>query len=518
MKLNSSQEQDRDKNKNKKFSDSLPATKKKGRNNWLFWALIICFLVGGSFIAYRQLVTIPRREARRNAQTLIVERESLAVTIAANGTVQAQMSVNVSPESSGIVKSLKVKEGERVKRGQIIAHMDNSNLQGQLTQAKGGLAEAEANLQKLIAGNRPQEIKQSEAQLEEAKSNLLQLTTGNRSQDIAQAEARLKSAEATLNQKQADFRSYEQLYKQGAVSRETFNQKKAELETAQAQKTEAQQALDLQKVGTRQEEIQQAQAQVKQQQQALALLKAGTRSEEIQQARAQVTSARGSLQNIQDQVNDTIVTAPFDGQISRIYADPGSFVTPTTSASTATSAVSSSILSLSSIEKEIIANVAEANIGKIRLDQKVTIKADAYPQRIFEGKVSQILSEATVEQNVTSFEVKVSLLSEEAQKMLLSGMNVEMEFQVDGVENALVVPSVAVVRRENATGVYVVESNGKPRFKAIETGLAANGKTEVKAGLKGTEKLLVNFPPGSRPKSRRRGLLPGGGGGGRPRN
>ena len=511
MKLDSSQEQEQDQNQNQKFSDSPPATKKKARNNWFSWALIICFVVGGSFIAYRQLVIIPKQAAISKLKTLPVTRDDLTITVSANGTVQAQMSVNISPETAGVLKSLKVKEGDRVKQGQVIAHMDNSNLQGQLVQRKGELAQAEANLQKLIAGNRPQEINQAQAQLDQNKANLQKLVTGNRSQEIAQAEARLNSAQATLNQKQADFRSYEQLYKQGAVSRETFNQKKAELETAQAQKAEAQQALDLQKAGTRQEEIQEAQARVKQQQQALALLQAGTRSEDIQQGRAQVTSARGSLHNIQAQVNDTIITAPFEGKVNRIYADPGSYVTPNTSASTVSSAVSSSILSFASINKEIAANVAEANISKIRLGQKVTIKADAYPQRTFEGKVSQILSEATVEQNVTSFEIKVELISEEAQELLLSGMNVEMEFQVDGVNNAIVVPSVAVVRRENATGVYVAQSNGEPTFKVIETGVAANGKTEVKAGLKGTEKVLVNFPSGSRPKSRRRGLFPGGG-------
>ena len=511
MKLDSSKVKNTDIDEDKKLSNSLPVSKKKSKNNWFSWTLIICLLVGGSFIAYRQLVIIPKQEANSKIQTLPVERDDLKITVSANGTVQAQMSVNISPETAGVLQSLKVKEGDRVKQRQVIAHMDNSNLQGQVVQKKGELAQAEANLQKLIAGNRPQEIKQAQAQLEQTEANLQKLITGNRSQDIAQAEARLNSARATLNQKQADFRSYEQLYKQGAVSRETFNQKKAELETAQAQKAEAQQALDLQKVGTRQEEIQEARAKVKQQQQALELLKAGTRSEEIQQARAQVTSARGSLQNIQAQVNDTIITAPFDGQINRIYADPGSYVTPNTSASTVSSAVSSSILSLASIDKEIVANIAEANISKIRLGKKVIIKADAYPQRTFEGKVSQILSEATVEQNVTSFEIKVELISEEAQGLLLSGMNVEMEFQVDGVENAIVVPSVAVVRRENATGVYVAQSNGETTFKVIETGVAVNGKTEVKAGLKGTEKVLVNFPSGSRPKSRRRGLFPGGG-------
>ncbi|MEO0968584.1 MAG: efflux RND transporter periplasmic adaptor subunit [Cyanobacteria bacterium J06639_18] len=511
MKIDSSQE--KKENQNKKIAESLPI-RKKNRKNWFSWSLIIFLLIGGSFIGYRQLVVIPKQEASSKLQTLPVKIDDLKITVSANGTVQSQMSVNISPETAGILKSLKVKEGDRVKERQVIAHMDNSNLQGQLVQRKGELAQTEANLQKLITGNRPQEINQAQAQLEQAKANLQKLVTGNRSQEIAQAEARLNSSRATLNQKQADFRSYEQLYKQGAVSRETFNQKKAELETAQAQKAEAQQALNLQKIGTRQEEIQESRAKVKQQQQALALLKAGTRSEDIQQARAQVTSARGSLQHIQAQVNDTIITAPFDGQINRIYADPGSYVTPNTSASNVTSAVSSSILSLASIEKEIVANIAEANISKIRLGQKVIIKADAYPQKIFEGKVSQIFSEATVEQNVTSFEVKVALISQEAQKLLLSGMNVEMEFQVDGVENAIVVPSVAVVRRENATGVYVTQGNGKPKFTTIETGVNANGKMEVKAGLKGTERVLINFPSGSSPKSGGRSIFPPGGGSG----
>lgn len=90
------------------------------------------------------------------------------------------------------------------------------------------------------------------------------------------------------------------------------------------------------------------------------------------------------------------------------YADPGAFVTPTTSGSAVSSATSSSILALAS-RNEVVANLSESNIAKIRLGQKVTITADAYPGRTFEGKVSQIAAQATVEQNVTSFQVKVSL-------------------------------------------------------------------------------------------------------------
>ena len=95
-----------------------------------------------------------------------------SITISANGTVQPERSINVSPKNSGILNRLLVKEGDTVKQGQIIAYMGDSNLQGQLTQAKGQVAQAEANLQKLLAGNRPQDIAQAQAVLEQNEASL----------------------------------------------------------------------------------------------------------------------------------------------------------------------------------------------------------------------------------------------------------------------------------------------------------------------------------------------------------
>jgi HlyD family secretion protein len=65
----------------------------------------------------------------------------------------------------------------------------------------------------------------------------------------------------------------------------------------------------------------------------------------------------------------------------------------------------------------------------------------------------------------------------------------------------MVVPTVAVVREQGKTGVFVVAPNGDPTFIGIATGANVNGKTEVKSGLKGTERVLLSFPPGKRPKS-----------------
>ncbi|HYX15215.1 MAG TPA: efflux RND transporter periplasmic adaptor subunit [Nostoc sp.] len=492
--------------------------KKKGGRNWLSWLIALCLLGGIGYAVYYQVTVAPRQQASRRVLTQPVERQSLTMTVSANGTVKPERSINLSPKNSGILKSLLAKEGDIVKQGQIVAYMDDSNLRGQLTSAQGQLAQAEANLQKAIAGNRPQDIGQSQGALDEAQANLQKVQAGNRSQDIAQAQAQLQNTQAALRKAEDNLLRNQQLYNAGGISLQTLNQSRADRDAAQATVNAAQQALALQKAGSRPEDIEQAQAVVKQRQQALALLKAGTRQEDIDAARAQVTSARGSLQNIQAEINDTIIRAPFDGVVTKKFADPGAFVTPTTASSEVASSSSSSILSLASTN-EVVANLAETNISKISLGQKVSIKADAYPGKTFEGKVSQIAAQAIVEQNVTSFEVRVSL--SDPQRVLRSGMNAEVDFQAGQVENALVVPTASVVRQENATGVFVAGKNNRPVFTPIKTGVSANNFTEVKSGLTGNERVLLSFPPGSRPQSTPRGgVFPGlgggtGGGGGR---
>ncbi len=252
--------------------------------------------------------------------------------------------------------------------------------------------------------------------------------------------------------------------------------------------------------GTRPEEIAQARAQVEQFQQALKLAQAGTRAEEIAQARAQVESARGALQTIQTQINDATIKAPFDGVVTKKYADPGSFVTPTTAGSSSEGAASNSILTLASIN-QVVAYLDEAKISRVQVGQSVKITADAFGDRTFSGTVSQIAAQATTTQNVTSFEVRVSL-EPAAQQLLRSGMSVEAQFQVGQLDNAILAPSAAIVRQQNgATGVYVMGDDNKPAFKPIQIGITVGDRTEVKSGLTGTEQVLISFPPGMEPKS-----------------
>ncbi|MBN3874891.1 MULTISPECIES: efflux RND transporter periplasmic adaptor subunit [unclassified Nostoc] len=413
-------------------------------NKWLMGLLVAIPLAGGlSYLVYNQLVTVAKQQAQSKIQTAAVTRGNLTILVSANGTVQPESSVNISPKTSGVLKQLLVKEGDFVKPGQIVAYMDNSNIQGQLLQARGNLAAAQANLNKVIAGNR--------------------------SQDIAGSTANLNKVQATYRQAAEDLRRNQKLQAQGAISQQVLSLARSTSDSAQAQ--------------------------VEQSQQALNLLKAGSRPEDIAQARAQVMAAQGAVTIAQRNIDDTVIRAPFAGIIARKYADPGAFVTPTTAGSAVTSATSSSILALASTN-EIVAQVAEASIAQIRVGQVAVIKVDAYSGKTFEGKVTQVATQSLVQQNVTSFEVKVAVA--DPQKLLSQGMNVTIDFKAGELNQVLVVPTAAIVQQKASQGVYVAKTGGDPVFMPIVVGTTVNDKTEVKSGLTGNERVLLSFPPGTR--------------------
>ncbi|MFZ4557353.1 MAG: efflux RND transporter periplasmic adaptor subunit [Pseudanabaena sp.] len=412
-------------------------------NHWLLVLLILIPIGGISYLVYNQVVTVPQQQAKNKIQTANVERSNLTILVSANGTVQPQQSVNVSPKTSGILKQLLVKEGDAVKEGQILAYMDDTNLQGQLLQAQGNLAAAEANLQKVIGGNRQQAT--------------------------AQANAKLEDSEFALRLAENDLQRNQSLNREGAISKQAYD-------TALTARDRAQ-------------------AQVKQDLEALDLSQAGAQQEDIDEARAQVMAAQGALEVIQANIDDMVLRAPFNGTIGRKFADPGAFVTPTTSGSAVTSATSSSILSLASTN-EIVAQVAEANISQIRLDLEATIQVDAYSDKTFIGKVTQIATQSDVTQNVTSFQVKTSVPDPEG--LLRSGMNVNVQFKAGELTNVLVVPTGAIVEQNGSQGVFVANAKGGSAFVPITVGTTVNDKTEVKSGLTGTERVLLSFPPGTR--------------------
>ena len=331
-----------------------------------------------------------------------------------------------------------MEQGDSVSQGQTLAVMENFETAAQKAQAEAQLQEAEASLQQsqvTLKGN----IDRAKARLALAEAQL-QASNASIPRDITQAEAKLKSAQSRVNLTEERIKRNRYLLERGAVTKDTFDEAVNENLNAQANLAEARERL-IQLQTTENPEIDQLKAQVEEAQTTLQQ-RENSYQAEIAANEARVAAARANLKQVEVQFSDTIVTAPFTGTVTQRYAVEGSFVTPTTSASTSASASATSILALAQ-GLEILAKVPEVDVAQLQQGQKVEIVADAYPEEIFEGLVKRIAPEAIVEDNVTSFEVLISLTT--GQDKLRSKMNVDVTFLGRELKDTLVVPTVAIV-------------------------------------------------------------------------
>lgn len=428
--------------------------KNRQPNPWLV-GLVAAGLIGTGAMTYG---ITQRRSAPIDiaAMTVPVDSKSLQIRITASGTVQPIQTVNLSPKNPGIVAELFVQQGDRVKKGQIIARMENDDAEAQLMQAQARVAQAEAKLAEVRNGNRPEEIAQSESRLQ-------------------QAQARLNEAQARLNLAEQKVERNRSLADQGAISQDQLDEILNEADTARAT-------------------LQQTRATLQEAQQNLGYWRSGSRAEDIAASEAELAEAKANLRAAEVKKQDTFLYAPFAGTVTQKFADEGAFVTPTTSASEVTSATSTAIVALAE-GLEILAEVPEVDIQQLRVGQPVEIVADSYPGQIFRGKVRLIAPEAVVKQNVTSFQVRVAL--ETGQDKLLSGMNTDVTFLGDQMANAVIVPTVAIVTKDGETGVLVPDSDNQPEFRSVTLGTAVGNETQILKGLKPGERVFTDIPKGS---------------------
>jgi HlyD family secretion protein len=424
--------------------------------------------------------------------TVPVEAKSVTVRITASGKVQPVQSVNISPKSPGLLADLNVEQGDTVKQGQIIARMDNSEIKMRILQYQANLAQAKAQLAESEAGSRPEEIAQAKARVDQAQAQLAIVRDGNRLQEIQQAQAQVDSAKASVALTQSRVKRYQDLAKDGAISQDSLEQYVSENSKAKANLEEAQRRLSLLKVGNRNQDIQKQAAIVNQEKEGLRKLENGNRPQEIARLKAAVASAEAQLKQQQVQLEDTIIRAPFSGIVTQRYATVGGYVSPAISASSNASATSTSIVALAK-GLEVLANVPEVDISQIKQQQKVEITIDAYPEEVFQGQVRLIAPEAVVDQNVTSFQVRVAIKT--GAEKLRSGMNVsEVTFLGNNIKDALLIPQELIVTQKGKTGVWLLGEKNKPQFRLVTIGANIDNQIQVLDGLKAGDRVFIDLP------------------------
>ncbi len=296
-----------------------------------------------------------------------------------SGTVEAR-TISIGSRTGGRVKEILAREGDRVKAGQPLVILEAGDLEAQRLQAQGQLDQAQANLDKLEKGSRPEEIDQAKARATTAAAAFEEAKHGARAEQISATKARLVAAQVAVDKAQLDDGRAHKLIASGAISQAEVDNTDAVLRGAIAQRDAAKEALDELENGERKEDIAQAAARSLEAQANAKLVVAGTRVEDIRAARAMVDAAQGRLDQVKVEIDELVIRSPRPARVEALDLRPGDILAPNATAATL----------LEDDELYVRIYVPETLIGRIRVGQEVPITVDSFPDRSFKGVVEHI--------------------------------------------------------------------------------------------------------------------------------
>jgi len=364
-------------------------------------------------------------------------REIPESTIQVSGNIEVT-TIDVAFKISGKIDKRLVDEGDIVKEGQLIATLEHKDLLAQKAKAGATLETARSRLPALEKNidyqdqATTQEISQAQAAVENAQARLQQLLDGSRPQEIQSAKAGVDQALADMEKKKADMDRAKKLYQDKYIAAQDWDAAKTAYDMAVANYKKAQENYDLVVEGPRKEEIAAGRAQLGQSQAALRLTKThriqiDVLKKELATAQGQVKEAASALEVIQTQIEYSNLYAPTSGVVLVKNAEPGEFVVP-----------GGAVVTLGQIEKPWLkAFINESDLGRVKLGQKVSVTTDTYPGKEYPGKVTFISSQAEfTPKNVQTAKERVKLVYrikvglENPQNELKPGMPADAQIQI----------------------------------------------------------------------------------------
>jgi HlyD family secretion protein len=321
-----------------------------------------------------------------------------------------------------------------VQAGQVLVRLEDNEFRAQVNQANANLAAAQARLDQLRTGSRPQEKFRDRAA-------------------VLQAEANMKSAEA-------DYQRSERLYRDGVVS-------KAELDNALARRDTAAALLEAAR-------------------QSSAMTDLGPRAEEIRAAEAQVQQMKAALDYAQTQLAATEIKAPVSGTVLQRIVERGEMVSPSAFGG---SGARTSVVDLADLtDLQIELDISQADFSRLKMGQRAEITPEAYPNLRYSGFIEEIRAKSTVQ-------VKVKV--ENPNEQLRPEMNARVNFLSDKAPNTqnqslgrVLVPKQAVVQKDGGSFVFVVKGN-KVEQRTIRRGEETSDAYYVLDGLSGSESVAI---------------------------
>ncbi len=361
--------------------------------------VIVAALVGGGVWAYLYTQSTGNAPKFRLGR---VERGALTAAVSATGNLAAVITVQVGSQVSGQIKELFADFNSVVKKNQIIARIDPDIFEAKVNQAKAEVESARAA------------VLNQQAQVERAKADV-----ENSRAALAEAKAQTAKAQVAVLDTKRDVDRKTELYGRQLIARSDMDTAQANHDSALAQLDSArakEQALAA--------AIQSATAQLKVAEAAL------------EAARAQVRQKQAALQQAQVDLDHTTIRAPVDGVVVSRAVDVGQ----TVAASLQAPILFTIAQDLTKMQVET--SVDEADIGRIKLEDRATFTVDAFPGETFTGVVTQIRKAAQIVQNVVTYTVVVAVSNPSGK--LLPGMTANVKLVIAEKPSVLKVPNAAL--------------------------------------------------------------------------
>ena len=359
--------------------------------------------------------------------------------LSASGYVVAHHKIAVGAKVMGRVAWIGVEKGNTVQEGQILVRLEDSEFRAQVNQAQANLAAAQARLDRLRTGSRPEEKLKDKAA-------------------VLQAEANLKNAEA-------EYQRAESLYRSGVAS-------KAEFDRALAQ---------------RDSEV----AQVQAARQSSAMTDIGPRKEEIRAAEAEVNQMKAALDYANTQLAATEIKAPVSGTVLERIVERGEMVSPSAFGGSGARTSVVDLADLTDLQVEL--DISQTDFARLKPNQRAEIIPEAYPNLRFTGFIEEIAPEANRAKSTVQVKVKV----ENPNEQLRPEMNARVNFLSEKVASSgnqqvarVLVPKTAVVKADNSSHVFVIKGN-KVEQRTIRTGEESGDAYVVLDGLSGNETVAI---------------------------
>jgi HlyD family secretion protein len=417
-------------------------------------------------------------------------KDTLKSKVSASGEIRAKEFVDLQSEITGVITELPVKEGDNVKKGQILLKIDP-------IQTAADTNSTRAQYEASASDARAQEF-----QILNAEANL-----GRDEASLRSAKAQLEQAENNFNRSESSFKRKQQLHEDGLLSREEYEMAQNEFRVSRSQ-------LEVAKAS-----VSQMETQIKVAKNNIQQMRTS-----FEASQSRVKSVAANLTRANDQLKKTTLYSPLDGIITQLQVEVGERAVPGMMFNT--QATLMTIADLSVIQAEL--KVDETDIVNLQLGQIAQVKIDALPDMTFEAVVSEIgnspiKTTTTTTQEAKDFKVKVDL--KVPSNKIRPGMSCTADIITNTKQNVLSIPIQALTIREveidkdgkyhepelkkkkdetvamadtgkakakkkELEGVFVVNKDKIARFRPVKTGITGESEIEILENLKEGEEIV----------------------------